>query len=181
MLSLHRVKTMEALDFTQSQSSPCMVWMEWLLKHKVCQQEATVAKSFSKLFIIMALVTYFSVAEPCNKRVTLATVAKLATSKVITKAKIYTLSIHSNNTKLIRILFSSSKNEKKSKISIATSKFSTISQMMRILDLGHVHSKWILTLIAKRKRLRILRVNYSSKPPICQREVMHQSVKRQIT
>lgn len=89
----------------------------------------------------MALVTYFSVAEPCNKLVTLAIVAKLATSKIITKAKIYTLSILSNNTKLIRILFSSSKNEKKSKISIATSKFSTISQMMRILDSGHVHSK----------------------------------------
>ena len=89
----------------------------------------------------MALVTYFSVAEPCSKQVTLATVAKLEIGKIITKAKIYMLSIHSNNTKLIRILFTSSKNEKKSKISIATSKFSTISQMMRILDSGHVHSK----------------------------------------
>ena len=89
----------------------------------------------------MALVTYFSVAEPCSKQVALVTVAKLEIGKIITKAKIYMLSIHSNNTKLIRILFTSSKNEKKSKISIATSKFSTISQMMRILDSGHVHSK----------------------------------------
>ena len=89
----------------------------------------------------MALVTYFSVAEPCSKQVTLATVAKLEIGKIITKAKIYTLSIHNNNTKLIRILFTNSKNEKKSKISIETSKFSTISQMMRILDSGHVHSK----------------------------------------
>lgn len=89
----------------------------------------------------MALVTYFSVAEPCSKQVAQATVAKLEIGKIITKAKIYMLSIHSNNTKLIRILFTSSKNEKKSKISIATSKFSTISQMMRILDSGHVHSK----------------------------------------
>ena len=156
MLSLPRVsKIMVVQHFTLYQSNQCMVWMEWLLKLKVYQQEATVAKSSSRLYITMALVTYFSVAEPCSKQVTLATVAKLEIGKIITKAKIYTLSIHNNSTKLIRILFTSSKNEKKSKIFIETSKFNTISLMMRILDSGHVHSKWILTLIAKRKRLKI--------------------------
>ena len=156
-------------------SSQCTVWMEWHLRLRACLlREATVARWYSRLSITMDQATFCSAVAPCSMLEQWDTEVKLVIGNQTIIAKTCTASTLSSSTKRIRTQCSSNKNEKNSKISIATSRFSTILQTMRIPDWGLVPNKWTSISIVKKKRLKTSRGSCSSKPPTCRLVAMHQ-------